>query len=223
MDNNKKKNKYSKGMTIIELIVVLSIFVIITTITIFNFGKYRSSESLNNLSDDIALAIRKAQSSATGSQLKSGSSSGYGVHFTASSNTFGLASNKNFILFTDISPNKVYNYTSNASCVSAPTEFDECSEILKINSSDIIEKIYVSTTAVTDAQILSSSDSGSLDIVFLRPNLNAFFCYKVLVSDLCTNIYGGNQISNIKIKISNNQTNGVKYISVWNTGQINVQ
>ncbi len=223
MNNNKKNNKYSKGMTIIELIVVLSIFVIITTITIFNFGRYRSSESLNNLSDDIALAIRKAQSSATGSQLKSGSSSGYGVHFTASEYTFGMASKKNFILFTDISPDKIYNYTSNTICASVPTESDECSEVLKINSSDVIESIYVSTTDVTDAQILSSTDSGSLDIVFLRPNLNAFFCYKVVFSDPCTNSYGKNQISNIKIKISNNQTNGVKYISVWNTGQINVQ
>ena len=71
--------------------------------------------------------------------------------------------------------------------------------MLKINSSDVIESIYVSTTAVTDAQILSSTDSGYLDIVFLRPNLNAFFCYKVLVSDLCTNVYGGNQISNINV------------------------
>ena len=55
------KNKYNRGMTLVELIVVLAIFMIILGLTIFDYSSFKSTTTIQNLADDIALTIRKAQ------------------------------------------------------------------------------------------------------------------------------------------------------------------
>lgn len=59
--NYKNKNA---GVTFIELIVVISIFALISTVVLFNFGDFSTSISLQNVSQDIALKIAEAQRSA---------------------------------------------------------------------------------------------------------------------------------------------------------------
>ena len=61
MSKNKNKMKYNSGITIIELLVVISIFIIISGITIFNYSKFKSTATLQNLADDIALSVRRVQ------------------------------------------------------------------------------------------------------------------------------------------------------------------
>lgn len=50
-----------KGFTLIEFIVIISIFAIMSAVALFNYQGFRSSVSLGNLSRDIALTIRQAQ------------------------------------------------------------------------------------------------------------------------------------------------------------------
>ncbi len=50
-----------RGFTLIELIVIISIFAIMASVALFNFNGFKSNVSLNNLSHDIALTIRQAQ------------------------------------------------------------------------------------------------------------------------------------------------------------------
>ncbi len=50
-----------KGFTLIEFIVIISIFAIMSAVTLFNYQGFKSSVSLSNLSRDIALTIRQAQ------------------------------------------------------------------------------------------------------------------------------------------------------------------
>jgi prepilin-type N-terminal cleavage/methylation domain-containing protein len=50
-----------KGFTLIEFVVIISIFAIMASIALFNFAGFRSNVSLNNLSHDIALTLRQAQ------------------------------------------------------------------------------------------------------------------------------------------------------------------
>lgn len=63
-----KKNKacstnpqHNRGMTYVELIVVLSIFSIMSSIVIFNYGKFQAKINIKVLANDIALKIVQAQ------------------------------------------------------------------------------------------------------------------------------------------------------------------
>ena len=95
------KNQKS-GMTLIELMVVLVIFIIVAGLTIFDYSKFRSTASLQNLADDIALSVRRAQNYAIGVKgSQSSFSNGYGIHFlTTPLNGADVraGSNKTFII-----------------------------------------------------------------------------------------------------------------------------
>ncbi len=51
----------NKGFTLIEFVVIISIFAIMAGVALVNFAGFRSNVGLNNLSHDIALTIRQAQ------------------------------------------------------------------------------------------------------------------------------------------------------------------
>jgi prepilin-type N-terminal cleavage/methylation domain-containing protein len=204
------------GMTLVELLVVISIFVIITSMTIFDYGSFRSSISIKNLADDIALSIRKAQSYAIGVHSTSNFLSGYGVHFTASPSTPNplMGSNKSFVIFNDLPPNdRTYNYSTSGPCGIGA----ECNEILNIITADQISAIYLNDNSSP------TPSASSIDISFKRPNPDASFCYKSLANpgNFCDQ--GNANISHVKIKVSNNQTGKFQTITIWNTGQISVQ
>ncbi|HUC88647.1 MAG TPA: prepilin-type N-terminal cleavage/methylation domain-containing protein [Candidatus Paceibacterota bacterium] len=197
------------GMTLIELLVVISIFAILTSMTIFDYGSFRSSVSINNLADDIALSIRKAQSYAIGVHALSSSNflSGYGVHFTT-------GSNKSFVIFNDINNNKFYDATSGCGSGSI-----ECNEVLSITSADKISAIYLNDDRENGKGPIPSNYS--MDISFKRPNPDAHFCESSPISNPC-NVNNDNA-SHVEIVVSNDNNIKSETITIWNTGQISVQ
>lgn len=199
-------HKNNKGFTLIELIVVISIFAILSSIMVFNYGSFKSSLSIQNLADDIALSVRKAQGYAIGVHgygISNSFDSGYGVHFSTAESTAGsvsgnVGSNKSFILFANINNDKEYD--SSPSC-GDPTSSTECLEVLSITSADEIKEILLGSTSVA-----------TLDIMFKRPNPEPKF--------YVNGSYDAS-ISSVKIKISND--NGIsKIITISNVGQISV-
>jgi prepilin-type N-terminal cleavage/methylation domain-containing protein len=50
-----------EGFSLIEFVVVISIFAIMTSISMFNYGEQRVTIETNNLAQDVALTIRQAQ------------------------------------------------------------------------------------------------------------------------------------------------------------------
>jgi len=203
---------YTKGVTLIELIVVILIFMIISSITIFNYGKFRSSLSVQNLADDIALSVRRAQGFAIGVRGSGGSfTPGYGIHLTSKSTTsLYQGSNKSFILFTDISGEGQYN-NSTSTCGN-PTSNDECLELINIITTDKIESIFKNneTTAI--------APTDTIDILFRRPNPEPIFCHRYGGTGACTS-----SISSIKIKIATEADSSInKIITIYNNGQISV-
>lgn len=71
----------NKGMNILELIVVISIIVLITTITIPNLSSFKKHQALKNTTADIISLINEARNST----ISSKNSTTYGVHFTEDS------------------------------------------------------------------------------------------------------------------------------------------
>lgn len=220
MFKNFHKNKYNKGMTLIELLVVIFIFMVISSITIFSYGKFNSSLSLQNLADDIALSARRAQGFAIGVRGYDNSfSEGYGIHFSTNPDISNLSagSNKSFVLFANIYNDKTYNHDTSGKC-GTPTSTNECLEILNITSSDKISGFSVENNGF-EVPI----PDGTLDVFFKRPNPEPVFC--VRKNSLNPNFdcdYGVN-VSYVKIRVTNDQNPGVfKTIMISNNGQISV-
>lgn len=217
-----KQCSFNKGLTLVELIVVISIFMIITSVAIFNYGNFNSTVSLQNLTDDIALSIRKAQGFAIGARgVEIGEDktfkNSYGVHFSVDTLPTGSlsGSNKSFIMFTvPITDEKRYVDDGNAGEI-CNDGTNKCTELFSINSIDEVKEIII------DGDIKTS---GSLDIIFTRPEPKANFCYRASSSN--TGSCDSTNISRVDIVISNGQTEEqykTKTISIQNTGQISIQ
>lgn len=210
MFKNFNKIKYNSGITLVELLVVMSIFILITTIAIFNYGKFDSSLSTQNLADDIALTIRKAQSYAIGVRgLGNEFNYKYGVHFTANPTPGSVfaGSNTSFVFFIDMNDPEANNQYDFINQCGIPDKYgNECLEILNITSADVIKEIYLNKTLV--------ETSSAVDIFFQRPNLEPTF-------------YNGNgqklNNSSVTIEVANqDDLTGSKFITVYNNGQISV-
>jgi prepilin-type N-terminal cleavage/methylation domain-containing protein len=218
----KLKNKNS-GFTLIEMAVVLSIFAIISSLVIFNYSDFRSSVSLDNLSQDIALSVRRAQSYATSVQGSNDINAGlvfpgYGMHFSTTAGPAFSGGPKSFIFFADLAGGPissglpVYDESNTTrSCgYSTLTAGNECIEEVAINSTDFISELcaYVGTT---------SSCGGTLDIVFTRPQPDASICYVPIGLSSCSS-----NVSSATIKVTS-LGGASKKIKVWNTGQISIE
>ena len=86
------KIQKNKGMTYVELIVVLSIFSIMTSIVLFNYGEFQAKVDIRNLASDIALKIVEAQKSALSGKLPTQATGAtwkpsYGVYLNISTPT----------------------------------------------------------------------------------------------------------------------------------------
>lgn len=156
MNFNLKKEKNSankcKGFTLIELMVTVGIFALMTALLLAKYGTFNQGLLLTNLAYDVALTIRNAQS--YGLNVKSAVRDDnffeypFGVHFREG---------QQFIFFADknIPPNYSYDGSS------------EDLSITNIKGASKIDDICSGTE--------SSCDNGitKLDIIFKRPDPSA--------------------------------------------------
>ncbi len=214
------KRGWQAGVTLIELIVVIGIFSVVSSVLIFNYSDFSTNVSVRNLSQEVALSVRKAQTYATSvrgidnSVTSTRDYPAYGVSFSLDATSGPFEPNKkSFILFADIpespdaAPNK--RYESDGSC-GTPGVGAECIESFSIETFDSIVEVCTDATGCIK--------TGSFDITFRRPTPDAIICYKLAAGEDC-------QTSSISyINIILESAKGLRRsISVWNTGQISVQ
>lgn len=204
------------GLTVIEVVAVIAIFATVSTILFLNFSKFTTNVSLKNLTQEIALMIRKSQTYATGIHnidgvaVMSSSFPAYGMSFSvATSGGTYAPTNKKFILFADVANgsgqiNRFYN-NNNASC-GEPTATNECVEVFTINSTDKIVQLCTDSGCTT---------TGAVNVVFRRPIPDAEIC--VVSGSSC-----GPLRSFLRVVIES--AKGVqRSVTIWNTGQIAVE
>lgn len=100
--------KESKGFTLIEMIIVISIFVIISTIMLADFPGFSQRVALERTAQEIALSFREAETEALSvgeAAFGTGIFPGFGVHFS-------ISSPREYILFADLNNNNVYDGVS---------------------------------------------------------------------------------------------------------------
>lgn len=209
------KNLQQAGLTLIEMIVVVSIFAVVASILFFNFSDFNTNISVRNLSQEIALMVRKAQTYATGVHNLDGLTTSsdlfpaYGMSFSARSTGSAYSPYaKQFVLFADAAaaPGVTNRTYENGNSCGAPALGNECVEMFGITTGDKI------TSLCTDQGC--SSDT-TVNIVFRRPSPDAEIC--IATGGACSS-----RLSFVKIVIQSAQ--GVeRAVVVWNTGQISVQ
>ncbi len=204
------------GYTLVELMAVLAIIVIISSVTVI--GKsYQQNLTLTNLAYDIALSLREAQLYGINTRQAEISSSGvgsfdagYGVEFKRDSSSFLLYADKN----------NSRSYESGT---------DVLLSVYNIKNGNMITEICTVPNENTNACIsvpLAPPDSKPyLDVTFTRPEPDA--CVNVSKKNVrnpkkasvCTSESG---YSEARITISS-PSNRTKCIRVYSTGQVSVE
>ncbi len=94
-------NTNSLGFTLVEMLVVLAIIVIITSIVVFNIGTERQNSALLRSAQKLSLDLRRAQSFTLSSKIfkTSGVPCGWGVHFNGGGSS-------SYIIFADLAINQ---------------------------------------------------------------------------------------------------------------------
>ncbi|MCF7865389.1 MAG: prepilin-type N-terminal cleavage/methylation domain-containing protein [Candidatus Pacebacteria bacterium] len=158
-----------RGFSLPELIVVIGIFVIISSVAMFNQGKLSSSVLLTNMAYEVGLAVREAQTYGIG--VRSEDSTGtsfigqYGVHFSVDDET----SRRQVVVFADGVGGNDPNSTYDAGEEKYIYEFDN-------RRGNKIDGVCIGTLPVNTPCTSSLSNDGSsgyftsADILFKRPN-----------------------------------------------------
>lgn len=178
-----------------ELLVVMGIFSVISTIVLVNHSKFNSSVLLGNLAYSIAVSIREAQVYGVSvQQFESEFRSGYGIHFDSADTT-------SYVFFADTNANNTFD--EDVDTVIRKYSLSKQHSIHRFCGmrSDGAEECSDSSTAIPIEK---------LDVVFFRPDPDAN------ITSERTELY-----SSAKITVAS-AAGEVRSLSVASTGQIAV-
>ncbi len=228
----------SKGMTFLELIVVMGIFTAISATVLFNYRDFSDGVQLQNLGQEIALQGKRAQTLASQGRspltlfsnsqtqhsidapsfLPSDFVASYGIAFRPEENPRAF-----LFYFNSFDPDEqnlqnrsLYfhdfvdsNYTLGDCELVADSE---CLEEIQITNGSYIELVCIGSEPQVDPSCNIGTTSSELHISFTRPFLESY----ILGDDITT------PVSNAFIKISSRDGEQKRYVTFWSTGQISV-
>lgn len=187
-------NRSKEGFTLIELMVTVGIFVLMTSLLLAKYNNYYSGTIFKNQAYDIAITLRQAQSFGISVKVdvapgSNSFDSAYGVRFpSAGVNNFSL-----------------YSFIRNGNSYSQNILQKE----YRLKNGAYIERLDVST----DGSAYSLANS--VNVIFQRPNPEAIFCANVNGVDSC----GTYKYLSIGLKAPNGT---IKTVKVNNSGQISI-
>jgi prepilin-type N-terminal cleavage/methylation domain-containing protein len=211
-----------RGVTLVELLVVLGIIGVLTAVVITSRGTFNKTILLTNTAFDIALTIRSAETFGLGSRatVSNVANAGYGVHFAATSALPGTS----FILFADTNtPPSVCHPTppggpgagspneTPGNCAYDSTTDDTVQTYALGNGMKIVKM------CVTQGGVSTCTDSAtpltSLDVVFSRPNTKTYFSMNGTYSST---------IESACISLTSPQGGTTSNVYVMTTGEVHV-
>ncbi len=175
----KHRSVSPRGFTLVEMVVVLAIIVIITTVALLGQSSFNQSLILTDTAYTVAFSIRQAQSQGLSSQrFGSLQNAGYGIHVVS-----GVTDS--YILFADILPVSPGSGLSGGICAghTASSGLDaKPGDCLYTNGTELSQRytfnkgFTLSSFCGTDlvgVERCSGTYFDSLDVTFLRPNTQA--------------------------------------------------
>lgn len=193
----------NKGFSLVELLVVVSIFLIITSVVLFNQNKFSSDISISNVAYSIALEIRQAQvSGILVGQGGSDFNKAYGVHFKIINNNEIVLQN-----FTDDDGDLEYD----------TAEGDAVQQLVEGN---IILSVctYSAESGTAGEECITPTNIGDIDtvdIMYKRPDPSA-----IILDNFSSD--SNDRRKRVEITIQSSLGDRTRIIKAYNTGQISV-
>jgi prepilin-type N-terminal cleavage/methylation domain-containing protein len=222
----KIQNTSQQGFTLVELLVTLSVFTVISALTLANYPKFNNQTAITGLAQQIAISIREAQvygvavknASSTASIVSPNVYPAYGIFFATTSvgTTYGGATSYS-IFFDRVTSNGVApyfrpmgdNYFSDSG---------ELVETVKIqNGSKIVSICGVPTNGST------CDTAYSAFVVFRRPNPDAIIKTITTAGTWPYTTPTLVDCQRLDIVIRSRDQNLTKTIQVYSSGQITVK
>lgn len=210
-----------RGFTLVEMIVVLAIIVIITTIALLGQSSFNRSMVLTDTAYTIAFSVREAQSLGISSRAFAGTQdAGYGLHFAHLSPT-------TYKLFADTYPPSPGDTQYPGICPGHPNVPKTNPEAKPGDCIQSIEQEVVRTYSLnngfritsfcgrqTNGNQLCNGALDALNIVYLRPNTQS----------VITGVNGGTRtaLEDATIRISSPDGTSERCVYVSKVGQVSV-
>ncbi len=186
----------SSGLTLIEMMVVITIFIIMTAVVMANFPAFRDKTGLQLIAQEIATTIRQAQVFGIGTRAAGALEfPSHGIYFDLDGS--GGLDNKTFLLYADKKTG------------GTPGQYDTADNIIEKFSIRGAAKIDNLQGCNPNPTICTSLSPQKLDILFQRFYPEASFPSLAPATP-----------SYVKIVLKSTRTNDQKWVEVWNTGQI---
>ncbi len=212
-------SQIKKGFTLIERLMVLAIFTILTSVVMYNYAEFNSRTIMSNIAYEIALTVRQAQVYSLGVRGQAGNEefdNRYGVYFNTDND------GKEFVFFFDKKPTGEgaepdgwcdggEGQSNCLACVSS----SECLEKVTLTRDIFISKICLSNTInpVNENGICNETTTDEdISVTFDRPNPDA----KTVVDS------GGSDLKKNVAIVVKNKFGNQRAVIIRTTGQISV-
>ncbi|MDP4020741.1 MAG: prepilin-type N-terminal cleavage/methylation domain-containing protein [Candidatus Adlerbacteria bacterium] len=191
----------SKGFTLTELMVVVTIMTLLTGIFLFQQRQFDSTTILRSLAYSVALSIRQAQTYGISVRGFEGVfAEAHGIHFSSGDLT-------HYYLFADIDNDRVFD---------SGTEIAETFGLVGNNFT--ISQFCATTNSGTER--CYPGELTSLSILFIRPNPDA--CFETSNSPTaCVAGDAGEDYKEVEIQLAG-PSGTTRSVTVTTTGQISV-
>ncbi len=194
--------EFCLGFTLIELLVSVSIVTVIMSVVIFNYGGFNDTLALSAAEQDLAVAVREAQTYGLSvKEVSVGSGnflSAYGIYFSPTS------AGSEYDVFVDANRNGLYDPGSG--CGSGSTE---CIEKFTFRDGIVVSAIH-------DVSNVTPVSATSMQISFLRPNPDATINFVTSGGSIVESSLTG------KVVLTSPQGKTAT-VTIGSTGQISVQ
>lgn len=207
----KFKKQKNRGMTFLELTVVISIFAIASSVAIFNYKNFQAKVDIQNLANDIASRFTLAQRRALFGDLHPQGGEdwrpAYGLSFDLTQT--GDTDNQTFYYFADLDQEKDFDSQLYDCALYGTTE---CLEKVSITKGNYISRIQVYYEGNPNPDQITSS----LNIVYTRPNAGAVLTSPEILEPPVE------PISHAEIEIASPNSSFVSLVKIYVSGRFQI-